>query len=153
MECGVCPSTKILCSSQSRHSHSKSLSTIRQIGWYLSSCFYASFWSDFNLIPLTVNRILQVDICSYLICNSSWSVSHHYNFSSSKARFSVESLTFLVCNSFLPTEFINSIFLVGCFTFAHDSFELVYWGTWHQCLCCGSIIEWRNLVTGKKLYR
>ena len=44
-------------------------------------------------------------------------------------------------------------FFVGCFTCAPDSFELVYWvhGT-DLCVGCSSIVEWINLVTGKKLH-
>ena len=42
----------------------------------------------------------------------------------------------------------KDFFLVGCFMFASESFELVYWGTWHRCL----IVEWRNLVTGETLH-
>ena len=33
-----------------------------------------------------------------------------------------------------------------------DSLGLDNWGTWHRCLRWDLIVEWRNLVTGRKLH-
>ena len=46
----------------------------------------------------------------------------------------------------------QSVAFVACFTCTPDSIELVNWGTWHRCWRWGSIVEWRNLVTGEKLH-
>ena len=43
-------------------------------------------------------------------------------------------------------------FLVGCFTCAPDSFELVYRGTWNKRQRWGLTAEWRNLITGENLH-
>ena len=38
------------------------------------------------------------------------------------------------CRTYLSVTVLTSpLFLVWCFTRATDSFELVYWGTWHSC--------------------
>ena len=40
--------------------------------------------------------------------------------------------------------------MVGSFTCALDSFELVYWATYHMFYGCGLIVEWRDITTGKE---
>ena len=61
-------------------------------------------------------------------------------------------LSFLLCISLSLTGLTSfsstTGFSVGCFPWAPDSFELVYWGTWQRCW--GSIFEGRNspLVVG-----
>ena len=34
----------------------------------------------------------------------------------------------------------------GCFTCTLDSFELVYWSTWHSSWSWISIVEWRHFI-------
>ena len=47
---------------------------------------------------------------------------------------------------------VNRLFLVGCFTCAPDSFELVIKAHGTDLRVGGFIAKWRNLGTGKKLY-